>query len=628
IAVLSVILYHARASWMPGGFLGVDIFFVLSGYLITSLLRLELIETATIRLREFWGRRLRRLLPALLALLTAVVAYGAMFAKPSELDRLTADGLSSLFYVSNWHFIFRETSYFDQFNAPSPLLHTWSLAIEEQWYLVWPIVMVLMARWLRFREGRSALVFASAAIGSALWMAVLFDPNGDPSRVYYGTDTRVQGLLVGCALAFLLGDPRSQPKSIPGWLGPVCGLLVIVGLLTANDRSVWTYRGGLLFFALATSGVIATAVQPDGWIRRALCIAPLRFIGKISYGMYLWHWPLLLFLGSAGVGLDGVSLQLGCLALTGIVASTSYYTIESPIRAGAFRGMKIQALAIASVVALTSCFLALSPTAFSPGREPGGPVLDRLTRSAGDPARVMLVGDSIAYTLGSGFPNETFGDALSVANESILGCSVARGRLAYSNIQMPMRKRCANWPRAWKEASARIQPDLVVILTGAWEVVDRIVGDTRYRANTPQYANYIAESLEIGLRAIAKSRAHVVFLTTPCLKPRDGAALIVPGNFPGPRQEQSDPSRVRWFNQTLRNFVANHSENTSLIDLHRYACPGGEFPEAIEGLELQSDGVHFSPEGAAIVWRWLAPQLVEIADRQHLGNTDGVGDES
>ena len=122
IAVLSVILYHARASWMPGGFLGVDIFFVLSGYLITSLLRLELIETATIRLREFWGRRLRRLLPALLALLTAVVAYGAMFAKPSELDRLTADGLSSLFYVSNWHFIFRETSYFDQFNAPSPLL--------------------------------------------------------------------------------------------------------------------------------------------------------------------------------------------------------------------------------------------------------------------------------------------------------------------------------------------------------------------------------------------------------------------------------------------------------------------------------------------------------------------------
>ena len=120
----------------------------------------------------------------------------------------------------------------------------------------------------------------------------------------------------------------------------------------------------------------------------------------------------------------------------------------------------------------------------------------------------------------------------------------------------------------------------------------------------------------------------MVFLTTPCLKPRDGAALIVPGNFPGPREEQSDPARVRWFNQTLRNFVANHSENTSLIDLHRYACPGGEFPEAIEGLELQSDGVHFSPEGAAIVWRWLAPQLVEIADRQRLRNTDGVGDES
>ncbi|MBW2389558.1 MAG: acyltransferase family protein [Deltaproteobacteria bacterium] len=614
VAVLSVILYHVGVSWMPGGFLGVDVFFVLSGYLITSLLRLEQIETATIQLRVFWGRRLRRLVPALLAVLTAVVAYGSMLAEPSERERLASDGLSSLFYVSNWHFIARETSYFDQFNAPSPLLHTWSLGIEEQWYLIWPIVMILAARWLGNREGRGAIGFGCAAIASAVWMAVLFDPSGDPSRVYYGTDTRAQDLLVGCALAFLLGDPRSVPRSVPGWLGPVCGLLVVLGLSLASDRSAWTYRGGLLVFALATGGVISAAVQPGGWTRRVLCTAPLRYIGKISYGMYLWHWPLLLFLGSGGLGLDGISLQLGCLALTGMVAGVSYHVLESPIRAGALHGRRIQALAVASVAAIASSFLAMSLSVPSLGPTQGVGDFAGSTSRGKDPVRVMVVGDSIAFTLAHGFSRASLSDQLTLANEALLGCSVARGVLSYADIRRPLRKACAHWPRAWREASTKFQPDLVVVLGGAWEVVDRIVGDTHYRTKTPQYARYIADSLEIGLTAIADSSAHVVFLTTPCLKQRWGT-MLQPGNVPAPQQERNEPARVKWFNRVLRNFVSAHPQDTSLIDLHGYACPGGEFPEAIDGLELQPDGVHFSLEGAALIWRWLAPQLTEIAER-------------
>ncbi|MCP4038740.1 MAG: acyltransferase family protein [bacterium] len=614
VAVLSVIFYHVGASWMPGGFLGVDIFFVLSGYLITSLLRLEQAETTTIRLRVFWSRRLRRLGPALLVMLTAVAAYGAMLAEPSELERLASDGLASLFYVSNWLFVAREVSYFDQFNAPSPLLHTWSLAIEEQWYLIWPIVMIIAARWLDKREGHGATLFGLAAVASATWMAVLFDPSGDPSRIYYGTDTRAQDLLVGCALSFVLGDPKSEPRSLPAWLGPICGMLVLAGLLTASDRSPWTYRGGLLLFAIATGGVIATAVQSTGWTRRVLCVAPLRYVGRLSYGMYLWHWPLVLWLGPDRLGLDGLSLQLGCLALTGVIAGLSYHIIESPIRAGAMQGRKIQALTVASVAAIGACFLALSPLALSPHRSAAKSEVARRTHHEQAPTRVMVVGDSIAVSLARGFPRSALSDQLSVSNAALLGCGVAQGILSYANIRVPMRKTCADWPSAWKKASAKSKPNFVIILGGAWEVVGRIVGDTHYRVKTREYANYITGSLETGLAAVSDSGAHVVLLTTPCLKERWGTKLQ-PGDVPAPWRARREPARVKWFNQVLRDFAAAHVKETTLIDLHGYACPGGEFPELIDGVELQRDGVHFSPEGAEIIWRWLAPQLAEILER-------------
>lgn len=614
VAVLSVIFYHVGASWMPGGFLGVDIFFVLSGFLITSLLRLELIETGTIQLRAFWGRRLRRLFPALLVVLLAVAAYGSMHLAPSEREGVMADGLSSLFYVSNWHFIAEETSYFDQFNAPSPLRHTWSLAIEEQWYLIWPIVMILVAGWLRERSDRGAILFAVAAIASAGWMAFLFEPDGDPSRVYYGTDTRAQDLLVGCALAFWLGEPKSPAKSVPGWLGPICAVAVVVALVAASDHSQWTYRGGLLAFALATAGLISAAVQPTGWARRVLCLPPLIYIGKISYGMYLWHWPLFLFLGREGIDLEGLSLQFACLGASGLLAGVSYHFIESPIRAGALRGTRIRLLAVASVVAVSASYLALSPSAVSGWLTRGVHDFSASSRTGQDSLKVMLVGDSLAFSLGRGFSAESATVSLSLANEALLGCSVARGSLSYGDILRPMRVACADWPLTWQKAAEKVQPDLVVVLTGAWEVVDRVVGDTHYRAKTPQYAAYIAESLELGRRAISKSGAHLVFLTTPCMKQRLGS-VMQPGNVPAPVEERNESARVKWFNRVVGNFVAEHPEKTTLIDLHGYTCPGGEFPEPIDGLELQPDGVHFSSQGAAFIWRWLAPQLQEIAER-------------
>lgn len=600
---------------MPGGFLGVDVFFVLSGYLITSLLRLELSETSTIQLRAFWGRRLRRLVPALLAVLVAVLAYAFLAADTSELDRLATDGLATLFYVANWHFIALDASYFDQFNAPSPLLHTWSLAIEEQWYLVWPLIMIASARWLSGHATRGAIIFCTAALASAVWMAALFDPAVDPSRVYYGTDTRAQDLLVGSALAFWMGTPRSEPRPVPNWLGLLCGLLVIAAFCTASDRASFTYRGGLLCFALATAGVIASAVQPAGLLRRALSTTPIRYIGRISYGMYLWHWPMLLFLGPQRLGLEDTALQLACIASTGLVASLSYHLLESPIRAGALQGRRIQLLAVTSVATIAVCFVAISPSALSLGPSTVENVDAQLLRSERKTVHAMVVGDSIAASLASGYSDDILGDQLSVVDESLEGCSVARGRLAYLNLRVPMRKACATWPRAWKKATNKHAPDIVVFVGGAWEVVDREVGEILYRTGTPQYANYISESFELGLNAMKRSKPHVVLLTTPCFQQRRDMSRG-PVQLPAPRKERNEPARVQWFNKVLRNLAAAHPETTSLIDLHGFACPGGDFPEPIDGLDLQPDGVHFSEEGAAVVWRWLAPQLAEIAERK------------
>ena len=204
MAVAAVLLYHGDISWARGGYLGVDAFFVLSGFLITSLLLAEWRGDGRIALSAFWARRARRLLPALFLVLAAVAAYGAVIAAPAELAHLRSDGLSALGYVANWGQIFSHQSYFESFAAPSPLRHTWSLAIEEQFYLVWPL---LVAGVLRCRRGsiRSLGAVTGALLAaSAVWMIVLYKPGVDPTRVYYGTDTRAQSLLMGALLAILL----------------------------------------------------------------------------------------------------------------------------------------------------------------------------------------------------------------------------------------------------------------------------------------------------------------------------------------------------------------------------------------------------------------------------------------
>jgi len=307
-AVGAVLLYHGQVSWAEGGFLGVDAFFVLSGFLITSLLVAEWNGTGSIALASFWARRARRLLPALFLVLLGVALYAALFAGSDELDRLREDGLATLGYIANWRFVFNGESYFDQFSIPSPLRHTWSLAIEEQFYLIWPLIVFGVMRW-RKTLGALAVVTAALLTASVVLMIVLYHPGSDPSRVYYGTDTRAQSLLVGAlvAIAFAaFGSAKSlvarRSFQVAGGVGAVYTLWVWT---QTYEGSPSLYDdGGLLLTAVAVAAVIASVAQPnaDGPMASFLALPPLVWVGRISYGLYLWHWPIYLVITESRAG--------------------------------------------------------------------------------------------------------------------------------------------------------------------------------------------------------------------------------------------------------------------------------------------------------------------------------------
>jgi peptidoglycan/LPS O-acetylase OafA/YrhL len=363
LAVIAVLLYHADLAWIPGGFLGVEVFFVISGYLITALLLAEWRQRGRIDLKTFWLRRARRLLPALYVLLVATLAFAVVFL-PGEIAGLRGDVLAALGYVTNWYLIFGQESYFEAVGRPSLLQHLWSLAVEEQFYLIWPPILALglCIGATRLRRRRVLTVVIFGAVASAMAMALLYVPGVDPSRIYYGTDTRATGLLCGAALAFLwspgdkyrpsearhhrLGLPgRSRFRRRWGWTAPL--LLDIVGF-AALGALVWfcvnlgefqpfLYSGGFALVGTATTATIMAVVHPHSVIgSRFLGSAPLRWVGVRSYGIYLWHWPVFMVTRpELDVPIDGLPLLALRLTATVVLADLSYRYIETPIRRGA-----------------------------------------------------------------------------------------------------------------------------------------------------------------------------------------------------------------------------------------------------------------------------------------------------
>ncbi len=343
LAVGSVVAYHAGATWLPGGFLGVDVFLVISGYLITSLLLAERRSTGRIDLVRFWLRRARRLLPAVFVMMAIVLAWMVVFHH-DEVGRLRGAVVASVFYVVNWYQVVADVSYFEQFARPSVFLHLWSLAVEEQFYLIWPPLLALLI--MRLGPRRVFYVVVAGIIASTVLAWVLFEPFVDPSRIYYGTDTRAGGLLVGVALAFLwpasrlgrAGESAKRPLLDALGFAALVALIGIMCWMGEFDSSL--YQGGFLLVAVVTAVVLAVVAHPRSLLGKGFAWVPLVWLGKRSYSIYLWHWPvLMLSRGDQDVPFDGPVLVVLQLALTLGLACASYRFVEEPFRKHGFAGI-------------------------------------------------------------------------------------------------------------------------------------------------------------------------------------------------------------------------------------------------------------------------------------------------
>jgi peptidoglycan/LPS O-acetylase OafA/YrhL len=340
VAVMAVLLYHANTPWALGGFLGVETFFVLSGFLITSLLLIEWQSSGSISLKDFWLRRARRLLPAVWLLL-AILPILAVFLARDALPRLQEDIPAALLYITNWVYIVREVPYFEAFGRPPLLQQLWSLAVEEQFYVLWPLLLLFLLRRLKNnRFGLLATTSIMIAISSS-WMAILYRPDADPLRIYYGTDTRAGGFLVGALLAMVWSPRQELPTTsrriteVMGWSGLIA-LVILYNRL--NEFQPFLYRGGVLITALSSALLIVGASNPITRLSKFLEIRSLRWIGSRSYSIYLWHWPVFtLTRPGFDLQLPELLVRVGQVAITFGLAELSYHCIESPVRQHGFR---------------------------------------------------------------------------------------------------------------------------------------------------------------------------------------------------------------------------------------------------------------------------------------------------
>ncbi|MEO1056908.1 MAG: acyltransferase family protein [Actinomycetota bacterium] len=384
VAVAGVVAFHL--GHLSGGFLGVDLFFTLSGYLITRLLLVERAVKGGVDLRRFWTRRARRLLPALYALLVATAVYAAWFARPDELEGIRGGGLSALVYVANWWAIVTGDGYWDLFTTPSPLEHLWSLSIEEQFYVVWPVaVVLLLGAALKMR--RLLVVSAVAAVASTVLMALM--STGNLSDAYLNTFTRIGSMLVGAIVAVVLHKRASVTLPQPAARALQLGAIASVALLTwmwfvVDGTSPTIYRGGFLLHAVAVGVIIAAiSIGPDAPAARVFRLEPLRQLGLVSYGVYLWHWPVIVIVDSERTGLDGAALLITRLGITAVLTVASYVLLEQPIRHSTATPRVVGLVSVgAAVVIAVALFVTTIPEARTIVAGPAPTLAPRTTDAA------------------------------------------------------------------------------------------------------------------------------------------------------------------------------------------------------------------------------------------------------
>jgi peptidoglycan/LPS O-acetylase OafA/YrhL len=615
IAVAAVVVFHFAPSVLPAGFLGVDVFFVVSGFLISRLVVREIERSGAVSLGNFWARRARRLLPALATVTVVVLCAAAISFSSSEIHDLRAQAIGTLFYCANWVIIFAKGNYFTSLGRPSPLLHMWTLAVEEQFYVVLPIVLFLARRVVVRHPVRTATIAMVGAIASTVWMGVLVSPTGDPSRAYLGSDSHAMGLLVGVALGVVAGAGRPW-ASLTGWMrsnataaraAPLlaAGSLaaILVTMRVTRDRTLALYRGGFLLFALLCAMVIAVVVtMPASPVARLLRTPWLVAIGLRSYSLYLWHWPVGVFV-TPRPGLDGVGLFVVRLAISIVLAELSFRLVEQPFRLGRVARRAGSRGAVAYFVALTLVALVLVTTVAAPKALPPSNLAKLGTVRGNDEPkalRVDLFGDSTALVFGYGGALKARELGISVGGAAELGCAIVQTDHVTGGRVLPNPKKCDGWQARWR-ASMRKDPGArLALMAGAWETLDQATAFGFIRFGTTAWTDLITSSVRSALGVLAADGRTVYLFEVPCY----GA-----GNANDPMPERSDLRRIAAVNEIFAA-VARAIPKVEIVHWRTLVCPEGHRVESVGGVHLwQPDDQHLTYAGAVVVWKWWLPQL-------------------
>lgn len=606
VAVLAVLVFHAEREWLPGGFLGVSLFFTLSGYLIVNLLVSELERSGSVSLRAFWARRLRRLAPAATIVILAVVALSSWLSSSLEQGRIRGDAVAAASYAANWRAIAADNSYAEIFADASPLQHMWSLSIEEQLYLLVPIAVVVAAR-IGLRRRGIGVMFA---VGAAVSFAIAIASEGF-DRIYYGTDTRASELFVGAALACLLG-PRleawsssvNRPRAV---VGPIALVVFVVLCRLADLDSTWLVSGGFTAMALVSAVLCAGAIVP-GILRTVLSWRPLVYIGRISYGVYLVHWPVYVWLDGDRLDLDPIPLFAVRLAVTFAVAALSYRHIEMPIR--------LRTRLVNPRVALASFAAAVLAAVLVPLAVLAGPVTQTVdvvpevlstvpptaapdTSNDGEgPLDLLVIGDSSGENVALALSNGADG-RLGVVSGAVIGCPLVDVSVVFRRVdQNQDTGYCPDNLLTVADRAADI--DLLVIavsVANQWDYRpldsdDRVVvGSDRYRADLDRFIDDVNEVLSF-------SGVPVLVLESP-----------VVGDDPMMNGDSAEP-RAAW-NSVMRSW----DERWRSVAVVPYADLLAD-PTSEEGRVQRPDGTHLDAEfGETLARESLIPRIREVYAR-------------
>ncbi len=628
-ALVGMLCFHSQFEWAVGGFLPIATFFTLSGYLITSLFLVEWESNGTIRLGRFWMRRFRRLMPASLLTLAAMSVFAVYLASPDQLRRLRPDVLWALFYAANWHFVLTDAAYQDLFSAPSPVHHFWSLAIEEQFYLVFPLIAFAGLR----LAGGSRAVFATllglVAAASVLVSVWLIDSGASLDRVYYGSDTRAAELLLGGVLAIVL-QGRPPLRGAGRWVAEGLGLCAIALMLylwhTVHLSERWLYVGGFAAYTSLSVAVIVAAVQPSGGVRALLSAAPIRWIGRVSYGAYLFHWPIYLWLSADYTGLATLPLFAVRMFVTFALAGLSYRFLESPIRTGRFltgwRPRVVVPAAFAAVAVAISAATAAPPdrndlshpdvqalVQLLDSYDAAPPDRDEAPGLGKSKPRVAVFGDSTAtfLSVGLGIWSQKEGRARVRRGVAEPGCGLARkGTYRTKTTAMLRPNHCQERGASWTKQIEQGRPDIAVVLIGPWDVCDRLLpGDDTWRGlGDPILDAYMQEEMLDAVDILSAEGTLVLWLTHPLIEARDQ------GKPPASPYPESNPDRMHRFNELIQGLEKQRPGKVLAVDLAEYlrSMPGGELDPA-----YRPDGTHLTIESSVRVsYDWLGGEILRV----------------